>query len=198
MAAAPLLSSIAGGRRGAHPPHTLRRRVWDLLSTNASKFGRASGHWPTRVLEFGIALLIVVNVVIAIWGAEASYSQSSVEVGLLEGFGVLSTIVFTVEYGARLWACVESPEYAAAGRVAARLRWAAKPLALVDLVALLTFYLDFVVIGEANQVQRGLKSLRLLRCARARRRWAGGGLLAGAGSRVRAGGARSIAASCHF
>ena len=168
------------------------------MSTNASKFGRASGHWPTRVLEFGIALLIVVNVVIAIWGAEASYSQSSVEVGLLEGFGVLSTIVFTVEYGARLWACVESPEYAAAGRVAARLRWAAKPLALVDLVALLTFYLDFVVIGEANQVQRGLKSLRLLRCARARRRWAGGGLLAGAGSRVRAGGARSIAASCHF
>lgn len=141
------------GLRGAlrMPPRSLRRRVWDTLSTKATKFKHASTHWPSRVFEIFIASLIIVNVVLAIWDAEASSGESVVDEDFLEAFGVLSTVVFTVEYAARLWACVEVHEYASSW--SGRLRWALKPLSLIDLVALLTFYLDYVVLGEIASME---------------------------------------------
>ena len=83
---------------------------------------------------------------------------------------IFSTTMFTVEYAVRLWACVEDPATGRRGPVCGRLWWALKPLSLVDLIALVPFYMDFAAgnygaqgqhsYGSATQV---LKAARLLR-----------------------------------
>jgi voltage-gated potassium channel len=54
---------------------------------------------------------------------------------------ILSVVVFTAEYLLRLWSCVEHIPYADHSPWAARLAWARTPAAVVDLVAVLPFYL---------------------------------------------------------
>jgi len=67
--------------------------------------------------------------------------------------------IFTVEYVARLWCIVEAPRYRGLSPSMARLRYALSPLAVVDLVAILPFYLSFLVSVDL----RFLRVLRLLR-----------------------------------
>ena len=49
---------------------------------------------------------------------------------------MFATVVFTLEYGLRLWSCVEGR----AGLRYKRLNWAAKPLSVLDLLSLASFY----------------------------------------------------------
>ncbi len=65
--------------------------------------------------------------------------------------------VFTIEYLTRIWVCVESNSYSNDWRN--RLRYMFTPLALVDLLAILPFYLG--VIGQFDT--RFLRILRLFR-----------------------------------
>ena len=57
---------------------------------------------------------------------------------LFRAFEIVSTFIFLVEYLARLWVCVEQPRFAAP--LLGRLRYALRPLSLLDLVVLLTFF----------------------------------------------------------
>jgi voltage-gated potassium channel len=74
-----------------------------------------------------------------------------------DAFEILSVAIFTVEYGARLWACVEARSGVAHWRQ--RLRYVATPMALIDLLAVLPFYLSALI----NLDMRFLRALRLLR-----------------------------------
>lgn len=67
-----------------------------------------------------------------------------------------SVAVFTVEYVARLWSCTVSPEYDSP--VGGRLGYAVHPLLVVDLLAILPFYLGTFVIDT-----RFLRAVRLVR-----------------------------------
>jgi len=67
--------------------------------------------------------------------------------------------VFSLEYLARLWSCTSQPDYA--GPFLGRLRHGFTPLALVDLIAVLPFYLSFMTVD-----MRFLRALRLLRLFR--------------------------------
>jgi voltage-gated potassium channel len=51
---------------------------------------------------------------------------------------IVSTAVFLVEYLCRLWVCVEQPRFARP--VMGRVRYALRPLSLLDLIVLLTFF----------------------------------------------------------
>ncbi len=51
---------------------------------------------------------------------------------------LVSTLVFLIEYLCRVWVCVEQPRFA--HPVAGRLRYMLQPLALLDLIVLLTFF----------------------------------------------------------
>jgi len=77
----------------------------------------------------------------------------------LELFEYFSIAVFTVEYMFRVWACVESPKYN--HPLFGRIRFMLSPMALVDLLAILPFYLTFVVADL-----RFIRALRLLRIFR--------------------------------
>lgn len=65
--------------------------------------------------------------------------------------------MFTAEYVLRLWSCTADPRFAQPVR--GRLRYAVTPLALVDLVAIVPFYLPWFL-------PRGLLFLRILRLVR--------------------------------
>ncbi|MFW6039223.1 MAG: ion transporter, partial [bacterium] len=69
-------------------------------------------------------------------------------------FEAVSVAIFTVEYGLRVWSCTAASRYGAAGPVVGRLRFMLTPLALVDLLAILPFYLT--MFGD-------LRVLRVLR-----------------------------------
>ena len=60
----------------------------------------------------------------------------------------------------RVWACTEDPDYA--HPVKGRLRFAVQPLVLMDLIAILPFYIPLLVTADL----RFVRSLRLLRVFR--------------------------------
>lgn len=64
--------------------------------------------------------------------------------------------VFTLEYLARLWIAPENPRYK--GELRGRLKYLYSPMALVDLIAILPFYLPFVGVD-----MRHLRAARLFR-----------------------------------
>jgi voltage-gated potassium channel len=80
-------------------------------------------------------------------------------------FECFSVAVFTVEYAARLWTCVEDPAYSRP--VVGRIRFALTPLAIVDLLAVLPFYLPFLSVDlRVLRMFRLLRIMRLMRVAK--------------------------------
>lgn len=68
----------------------------------------------------------------------------------------VSLIVFTVEYFLRVWSCDVDPKYR--NPVLGRLRYGLTPLAVIDLMVILPFYLDLAFAAD----HRFLRSLRVL------------------------------------
>ncbi|HOX51564.1 MAG TPA: ion transporter, partial [Fibrobacteria bacterium] len=73
---------------------------------------------------------------------------------------IVSVTIFTMEYVARLWSCTADPRYASSWK--GRLNYATTFLSVVDLLAILPFYLGTWFSGDL----RVLWTLRLLRLLR--------------------------------
>ncbi len=124
----------------------IRRRVHELLEV-----GRR-GDRVSRSLDFFLIALIIVNTAAEILQTvDPIYSSASRFFQILE---VASIGIFTIEYLLRLWSCTADSRYS--HPILGRLRYAATPLLLIDLAALIPFYLPFLGIGD-------LRSLRVLR-----------------------------------
>ena len=80
-------------------------------------------------------------------------------------FDVFCVAVFSVEYVLRVWSCTVDERYSSPIR--GRIRFMFSPYALIDLLAILPFYLP-VVIGEqgAERMLRIFRLFRLLKIAR--------------------------------
>lgn len=129
----------------------LKRRVWELLEV------AKPGDVPGRIFDIFILTLIFLNVVAVVIGTvkvvEEHYEM------ILHRFEIFSVVVFSVEYIARVWSCVSREEYSKP--VSGRLRFIAKPMTIIDLVAVLPFFLSFV-----HTDLRFLRALRLFRIFR--------------------------------
>jgi voltage-gated potassium channel len=79
--------------------------------------------------------------------------------GVFWAIEAASTALFTLEYALRLWCCVEHMPQAERSSVRARLSWASSPAALIDLAAIVPFYLALL----AGLDLRALALARLLR-----------------------------------
>lgn len=78
---------------------------------------------------------------------------------LFAAFEAGSVLVFTLDYLLRLWVCTLKAEYAAPVR--GRIRYALTPLALIDLAAVLPFWLP--LLGADLRFARAARLMRLLR-----------------------------------
>ena len=122
---------------------------------------RVPGDHLSRLIDGALISLIVLNV--------AAVLMESVEpLRLRYGaefltFELVSVLVFSLEYVARVWASSEQPCFRAIrAPMLRRLRYMVTPMALVDLLAVLPFYLAaFGLLGGADM--RFLRSLRLVR-----------------------------------
>lgn len=118
--------------------------------------------WSARVDVFIIALIVlsVLSVILESVGSlHATYDT------LFSAFEIVAVIIFTVEYAGRLWSCTLIPRFQKP--VTGRLRWALTPLALIDLVSILPFYLPF--LGADARFLRLFRLMRILRLAKLRR-----------------------------
>ena len=129
----------------------LRKRTAELLERDFYN------DRPSRIVNLFLILLISLNVIaIFLETVDSVYLQHRQAFLYFEIFSVL---VFTVEYLARVWSSIDLEEADEASPIMGRLRYMLTPIALVDLLAILPFYLSLYVTIDL----RFLRVLRLLR-----------------------------------
>jgi len=111
-----------------------------------------------RSIDTAIIVLIAISIVAVILESdrdlEKDYRTAFV------AFEWFSSILFSIEYVLRVWTCTCDERYA--HPIKGRLRYVVSPMALVDLVAILPFYLTFIK-GLDLRVVRAIRLLRLFR-----------------------------------
>ena len=103
-------------------------------------------------------ILIVMNVVMVMLETVVSYRD--LYASYFHIFDVVSVAIFTVEYLLRLWSIAEDPKYK--GILKGRFRFALTPMALIDLLAILPFYLPMIMDLDLRMI-RALRLIRLFR-----------------------------------
>ncbi|MCP3905784.1 MAG: ion transporter [Planctomycetes bacterium] len=127
---------------------TLKRRIYEVLEEPDHR------NPVSLVVDLSIAALIILNVIaLALETVEAVDARLHTIFRAVEMFSVL---VFTVEYLLRMWVCTESPRYR--HPVFGRLRFAVSFFAIIDLLAVLPFY-----IAPLTGDTRFIRAVRLLR-----------------------------------
>jgi voltage-gated potassium channel len=110
-----------------------------------------------------IILLIVINLV-AITLQTVPEFETGYAAWFL-GIELLSLLVFTFEYGLRMWVAVEYAPYLHSDGWKARLKYATSPVGVIDLLAVLPFWLAFALPAELKilLVFRVIRFLKLTR-----------------------------------
>ncbi|MEX2673146.1 MAG: ion transporter [Phycisphaeraceae bacterium] len=128
----------------------LKKRVYAVLE------GRDWADGTTRIVNGLLIGLIVANVISlmleSMAGVRAQFGET------IRVFDAVSVVIFTVEWLLRVWSSTASPRYVGA---AGRVRFAMTPMALIDLLAILPFWLPMV--GLDLRVLRILRLFRLFR-----------------------------------
>jgi voltage-gated potassium channel len=136
--------------------YSRKERVFRVLNgEGGDRLGRA-------VDVFFIAL-ICLNVLAVILETDRAFREP--HQFIFYSFLLFSTIVFTVEYALRLWACTVDSRFQSPfwGRV----RYALTPLAFIDLITVIPFYLSlFIQDQPVVRVLRLLVVLRILKLSR--------------------------------
>ena len=114
----------------------LRRRTYEILEN-------AAGNRQGRLLNSLLIGLIIANVAAIILGSVASIGARNW--AWFKLFEWLSILLFTLEYLARVWASVERDDVRYKAPISGRIRYMLSPLALIDLISILPFYLAFVL-----------------------------------------------------
>jgi voltage-gated potassium channel len=111
----------------------LRRRVHEILEQTAE------GDRLGRLVSAGLIALIAANVVAVVIESEPWLHPTYR--AWLRAFEVVSILTFTAEYALRIWSAVEGDHGRYRRPVIGRLRYALTPLALIDLIVIVPFYL---------------------------------------------------------
>lgn len=121
--------------------------------------GRAGeGDKQSKAFDIFIITLVTLNVIAIILD---SFQDLSLRYSLaFRIFEIFSVSIFTVEYILRLWVCNVGKKYK--GFFKGRIKYMFTPLALVDLMAILPFYIPMIIPIDL----RFLKVLKLIRIFR--------------------------------
>ncbi|MBI3456575.1 MAG: ion transporter [Candidatus Rokubacteria bacterium] len=121
---------------------------------------------PSRAKTAADALLIGLIAASVAGAALGTVESLADRYGLLFGAIELAAVaVLTIEYAVRLWAAPEGDPGTGPDPWRARLRYAASPLGVIDLLAVLPFYLGLLLPMSSDWL-RVLRLFRLLKLAR--------------------------------
>ena len=132
---------------------SFRLFVAQVLESSGEQINRG------RYLDFCLVLLILINVIaIVIESVQSIAIEYRIYFIWIE---IISVGIFTIEYLARIWACVDKEKYRNSGdsHFKMRLKYVTSPLALIDLLAILPSYLMLFVSFDL----RFLRVIRLMR-----------------------------------
>ena len=130
---------------------SIRRRVFDIIQPDDGT------SLLSRIFDWMITGLILASVII-VFAATFDLPKGVLRALLLiEG---VASVVFTVEYALRI--LTADFLYPESGTIKARVKYVFSPMALVDLVAILPFWLPMLLPGT----MLGLRALRLVRLLR--------------------------------
>lgn len=136
---------------------SLRARVHAVIDSSTSLDWR--GVWFDRAL----VILILANVTAVVLETVPSLAGRFPKA--FDSFELASVTIFTIEYLARLWTCIEADTMGEKRPLAYRLRYAVSAPALIDLVAILPFFLGVFVSFDLRFL-RILRVVRLLKLTR--------------------------------
>ena len=142
-----------------------RRRAYQWLEP-----GEQAHPWENAV-DLLLIVLILMSVIIVVL---ESMPEMAAYFPLLRSLERAIVFIFTIEYLLRLWTAPEIPGQGSG--IPARIRYAIRPMALVDLAAVLPYYLELVA-GPSAVVLRLLRVFRLVRVLKFGRYHASLGLL---------------------
>lgn len=136
---------------------TLRRRLYLTLEPTEK------GGLIETIFEFFLVIIIVLNILAIVLDSvkeiRAEYDFFFVE------FEMFSIILFTIEYILRIYSIVESPKYS--DPIKGRWRYITSPIAIIDLLAFLPFYLIFLPLDlRFLRIFRLMAVFRLFKIAR--------------------------------
>ncbi len=117
----------------------------------------------SKIFDIFIVVLIALNVLVL--ALETMDSVYQIAPSFFVWFETISVLVFTIEYVSRIWSCVEIRKYKKPVR--GRLSYALRPMPLIDLIAVLPFYLPF--LGVDLRFIRSIRMFRLFRIAKVAR-----------------------------
>jgi len=130
----------------------MRQRLYEIL--NCQK----EGDLPRRLFDIFIVTLIFLNVLAVVLETVASLSAKYS--AFFHVFELVSVIIFTIEYVLRIWTCTFKEGYK--HPVTGRIKFVLMPLALIDLFAILPFYLPMLISLDLRFI-RAVRLLRLFR-----------------------------------
>jgi len=118
------------------------------------------GDIQSRIFDLIIITLVILNILSVIIDTVPSINAQYGEA--LYQFEVTSVIIFSIEYLLRLWSCATSSKYH--GSIKGRIKYIFSFMAVIDLLAILPFYLTFVKVDL--RVIRVLRIFRIFRIAK--------------------------------
>jgi voltage-gated potassium channel len=131
---------------------TLRTRIYTIIE-RGEKHDKKSIYF-----DYFIIILVLLSVISTIW---ESYPKANAEYGeYFHNFEIFSIVIFTLEYLLRLWTAPLKNPHLSAWK--AYLKYIFSFIALIDLLAILPFYLPFLGV-EDLRLLRMMRLLRLLR-----------------------------------
>jgi voltage-gated potassium channel len=137
--------------------HAWRHRCYELLEQGAV------GDWASRLVDGLLIGLIVISLIAVTLESVPAFADRyhawfvAIELAAL--------VVFTIEYGLRLWVAVEHPLYRHLSPGRARMAYAASAAAVVDLIAVLPFWFAWILPPEF-QILQLFRVVRFLKLGR--------------------------------
>lgn len=135
----------------------MRRRLYLMLDAGHSEEPLA------RAVDCFIVALISLNVLAVIF--ESMDDVYAAYATYFDAFEIFSVFIFTIEYVTRVWVTIESDNPKYKSPIKGRLRFMMSPLALIDLIVLLPFYIG-ALLGADLRMLRALRLLRAFRLTR--------------------------------
>jgi len=126
----------------------MKEILWKWLETKGNE------SLVSRIVDYFIIGLIIFNVIA--FTLETNTALHNQHYMIFKYFELFSVIVFSGEYLLRVISCTASKSYSKP--ISGRIKYILQPLSLIDLIAILPFYLPFLGID--------LRSLRILRLFR--------------------------------
>jgi len=129
-----------------------RHRVHEIMEM------AREGDITSRLFDIFIMSLIALNLIAVVLESvpsiDAKYGH------LLHNFDLISLYIFTMEYVMRIWGCTADPRYK--HPVWGRLRYAVTPMAMIDLLAILPFFIPMILAFDLREI-RAVRLFRFFR-----------------------------------